>query len=62
MAIYTVGQAAKILSVSDYALRMWLRDGVIKGSKIGAGRLWRITDESISEFMKSSEQNTSKIS
>ena len=57
MEIYTVGQAAKLLSVSDIALRDWLRNGKLRGSKIGGGKLWRVTDEAIAEFVKSGEQS-----
>lgn len=51
MEIFTIGQAAKKLSVSDYTLRDWLRKGKIKGSKIGNGRLWRITEDQIKEYL-----------
>lgn len=51
MEIYTIGQAAEKLSVSDYTLREWLRNGKIKGSKIGNGRLWRITEDQIKEYL-----------
>lgn len=56
MTIYTVGQAAEMLSVSDYTLRDWLRTGKIKGSKIGGGRLWRLTSKQIEEYMESCER------
>lgn len=55
MEIYTVEQAAKILSVSTVTMRLWLRDGVIKGHKIGGGHLWRITGDAIREFVQSGE-------
>ena len=53
--IYTIAQAAEKLSVSDHALREWLRAGIIKGSKIGGGRLWRITDEQLDDYLKKCE-------
>ena len=56
MEIYTVGQAAEKLSVSTYILRAWLRNGSIKGSKIGGGKLWRITDDAIREFLQKGAQ------
>ena len=52
MEIYTVEQAAKVLSVSAFIMRKWLRDGTIKGHKIGGGRLWRITGDDIREFVQ----------
>lgn len=54
--VYTVEQAAKKLSVSDQTVRLWLREGLIKGTKIGDGRIWRITEEAITEFLKRGEK------
>lgn len=49
--IYTPEQAAEILSVGAQTVRDWLRTGELKGSKVGP-RLWRITGDSIREFVK----------
>jgi excisionase family DNA binding protein len=62
LTIYTVGQAAELLTVSDQIVREWLRNGTLKGSKIGSGTFesngtkWRITEESIHEFLKRGER------
>lgn len=55
MQFYSVEKAAEIMSVSAFMVRKWLRDGNLKGYKIGAGRLWRVTDEAIREFVQSGE-------
>ena len=52
MEIYTVNQAAACLLVTSDSVRTWLRLGLLKGSKIGGGRVWRITEEQIQEFLK----------
>lgn len=57
MQFYTVEKAAEIMSVSAYMVRKWLRDGNLKGHKIGAGRLWRVTDDAIREFVEKNGQN-----
>jgi excisionase family DNA binding protein len=56
MHIYTAKQAAALLAVSEQTVRVWLRNGLLKGSKIGAGRMWRITGEAIAEIMKNCEK------
>lgn len=48
--IYTPDRAAEILAVDAQTIRIWLRRGVLHGSKIGA-KLWRISDDDIRQFM-----------
>lgn len=55
MQIYTVGQAAERLSVSPPTVRTWLHDGLLRGSKIGGGKVWRVTEDAIQEFLKQGE-------
>jgi excisionase family DNA binding protein len=62
LTIYTVGQTAEILGVHVQTMREWLRNGTLKGSKIGSGSIdskgtkWRITEESIQAFLKRGER------
>lgn len=47
---YTPQQAAEILSISEKTLMNWLRAGKIKGVKVG--RLWRIMEQDLEEFLR----------
>lgn len=49
MKIYTPEEAAQILKLNGQTIRRFLREGRLKGSKIG--RTWRITEEQIKEFL-----------
>ena len=49
MEIYTPEQVAEMLSVGVFTIREWLRNGTLKGSKIGS--LWRITRADIEDIM-----------
>jgi excisionase family DNA binding protein len=42
-------------------VRNWLRKGVIKGTKVGSGRLWRISDTTIDEFVKAAQVGQKQI-
>ncbi len=53
--LLTPEDAAKMLQVSPGTIRGWLRKGVIKGTKVGGGRLWRISETTIDEFVKASQ-------
>jgi excisionase family DNA binding protein len=50
---------AKLLDVSPATVRIWLRNGTLKGLKVGAGKLWRISEEDIQDFLyKNRAQST----
>lgn len=49
----TPEEAATILKVSPQTIRRWLRDGRIKGTKIGDGKLWRISQATINQCLES---------
>jgi excisionase family DNA binding protein len=49
----TPDEAAKILKVSPQTIRRWLRDGSIKGTKVGGGKLWRISQATIDGYLES---------
>lgn len=54
MEIYTPEQVAEMLSVGVFTVREWLRNGKLKGSKIGS--LWRITRSDIEEMLAANKQ------
>jgi len=43
-------EAAEILGVNPGTVRRWLREGKLKGVKVG--RLWRITEEDLKAFIE----------
>ncbi len=47
--------AAELLDVAPTTIRKWLRKGVLKGTKVGGGKLWRISESEIDIFVKGSE-------
>ncbi|MGD0969930.1 MAG: helix-turn-helix domain-containing protein [Desulfobaccales bacterium] len=52
--LLTPEDAAKILVVEAETVRSWLRDGKLKGVKMG--RLWRVKESDLGEFLKSLAQ------
>ena len=48
--IYTVEEIAEKLRVRTYTVRGWLRDGVLKGFKMG-GRVWRVKESELQKFI-----------
>ena len=48
--VLTPAQAAERLQVSIYSIQEWLRQGKLKGFK--AGKLWRIREADLDEFIK----------
>lgn len=52
--LYTVPEAAKLLSIAPKTLTDWLRAGKIRGVK--AGRSWRIPESAIDDVAKSGTQ------
>jgi len=48
--LLTPKEVAEKLRVSEQTVLRWLRNGKLKGVK--AGRLWRIREEDLQEFIK----------
>ena len=48
--LYTLDEVAKYFSVTKYTVRQWLRDGTLRGIKIGAGKYWRVSESALKEF------------
>ena len=51
--VYTLQEIEQLIKIPVVTLRTYLRDGKLKGLKIG--RHWRITEEQLEEFLKSKE-------
>ncbi len=58
--LLTPEDAAERLQVTPGTVRGWLRNGVIKGTKVGGGRLWRISEATIEEFVQAAQCGESK--
>jgi len=52
----TPDETARILKVSPQTVRRWLRDGSIKGTKVGGGKLWRISQTTIESYLEAGNQ------
>lgn len=50
MEMYTSDEVADILKVKERTIRQWLRDGKLKGVKIGTH--WRIMEEDLQDFIE----------
>jgi len=55
---YSIEDIAKILNVSDGAVRKWLKAGALKGIKLG--RIWRIRGSDFDKFLKERESTGGK--
>ncbi len=49
--LLTPEKVAEILDVNPATVRTWLRDGTLKGVKIG-GRMWRVTEKDLKNFIE----------
>lgn len=50
-------EVSKALGVSDKTIRQWLRDGTLKGYKVGP-RLWKVSETDLAEFVTKSRNAT----
>ncbi len=48
--LITISEFAEALQISEWTARKWLREGKVRGRKIGGGKEWRIPKEEI-EYM-----------
>lgn len=53
--LLTPDAVAKLLDVSPATVRIWLRNETLKGIKVGGGKLWRISESAIEEFLHADE-------
>lgn len=57
----TPKEVAKLLKVSDFAIRKWLKEGKLRGAKLGD--LWRIRKRDLEAFITDNlndDQNKNK--
>ncbi len=54
--LLTVEQVSEILQIKENTIRIWLREGTLKGVKIGQGKTWRIKESQLEKFIE--ERNT----
>ena len=47
-------KVAELLDVSPHTIRAWLRDGTMKGIKLG-GKMWRVREKDLEEFLRQGE-------
>lgn len=55
--VYTPEEVGKILDVAPTTVTKWLRNGHMHGFK--PGRLWRVTEDQLQEFIKRRTENGS---
>ncbi len=58
--LLTPDAVAKLLDVSPATVRIWLRNETLKGIKVGGGKLWRISEGAVKEFLHAGEGTKSK--
>lgn len=49
MVVYTLEEVEKIIKIPVITLRIYLKSGKLRGSKIG--KHWRVTEEQLKTFM-----------
>ena len=55
--LYTIEEVADFLRVSIRTVRRYLKDGTIRGFKVGQN--WRISDEEVSRYINEQQKSTS---
>ena len=50
LEVYTIKQVAYIFSVTERTVNNWMKEGKLKGKKIGGK--WRFTKEELERFVK----------
>lgn len=48
---FTVRHIAEMLHVSDQVVRLWLRDGRLKGRNFGGKMGWRVRESDLEAFL-----------
>ena len=54
-ALLTPGQVAEHLQISENTVNRWLRDGYLRGYKVG--KMWRISPEDLQHFIERHSNN-----
>ena len=58
--LLTTEEAAKLIGVKQTTVRTWLNKGLLEGTKVGGGKLWRVKEEAIEEFINNKRNKTAK--
>lgn len=55
--LLTIPEVARRLRISEWTVRRWLREGRLKGFRIGGTRAgWRVREEDLEAFLESLER------
>ena len=58
--LLTTEEAAKRIGVKQTTVRTWLNKGLLEGTKVGGGKLWRVREEALEEFLNNKRNRTAK--
>jgi len=56
---YSTEEAAKLIGVKQTTVRSWLNKGLLEGTKVGGGKLWRVSEDAIEEFLSKKNDKAS---
>jgi excisionase family DNA binding protein len=54
--LFTVGEIAAHLRVNEFTVRRWLREGRLRGFRLGGPSGWRIRASDFERFIRQAEQ------
>lgn len=57
--LLTTEEAAKRIGVKQTTVRTWLNKGLLEGTKVGGGKLWRISEDAIEELLSKKNDKAS---
>ena len=57
---YSTEEAAKLIGVKQTTVRSWLSKGLLDGTKVGGGKLWRISEDAIEDFLNNKRNRSAK--
>ena len=57
LELLTVGETARLLRLSPYTVRRLLREGKLRGVKVGAGLDWRVDIEGFEAYLSSGQRS-----
>ncbi len=60
MQYLTVDEVATRLKVSSWTVKRWLRDGELKGVRLGKNGPWRTSEEDLARFLEESTPSKGK--
>ncbi len=58
--LLTTEEAARRIGVKQTTVRTWLNNGLLAGTKVGGGKLWRIREEALEEFLNNKSYRATK--